>query len=67
MLQDAVSLKTLGQSHKHDTPQSLDNNSDLVNRVVFIDSTWSQCQKIITVSMKLTQLKDLAWKLRNLK
>ena len=52
MLQDAVILKTLGQSHKHDTPQSLDNNSDLVNRVVFIDSTWSQCQKIITVSMK---------------
>ena len=52
MLQDAVSLKTLGKNHKRDTPQSLDNNSDLFNRVVFIDSTWGQCQKIITVSTK---------------
>ncbi|XP_067020949.1 tRNA-uridine aminocarboxypropyltransferase 1-like isoform X3 [Acropora muricata] len=45
---DAISLKTLGEIHNTGSmhlPESA--GSDLFDRVVFIDSTWQQCHKII--------------------
>ncbi|KAK2564713.1 tRNA-uridine aminocarboxypropyltransferase 1 [Acropora cervicornis] len=45
---DAISLKTLGERHNTGSmhlPESA--GSDLFDRVVFIDSTWQQCHKII--------------------
>ncbi|XP_068715956.1 tRNA-uridine aminocarboxypropyltransferase 1-like [Montipora capricornis] len=50
--EDAVSLKTIGETHHNntctDSIQSPDSDSSLFDRVVFIDSTWQQCHKIVT-------------------
>lgn len=48
-LQDAISLEMIRQNHDRLIPHSTDP-STLIDRVVFIDSTWQQCHQIITVS-----------------
>ena len=51
--QDAVTLEMIRQNHDRQTSQSSDASA-VLHRVVFIDSTWQQCHRIITVSISHT-------------
>lgn len=45
--EDAVTLEMIRQNHGRLIPHSTDG-STLIERVVFIDSTWQQCHQIVT-------------------